>query len=77
MSDRPYSWNTSAISSGGPVTGLPRSKISPRVGCISPATHFRSVVFPQPDGPTTQANSPSSTVSVTSPTACVALSPTP
>ena len=77
ISDRLYSWKTSAISSGGPVTRRPRSDTSPRVGRSRPATHFRSVVFPHPDGPTTQTNSPSSTSNVTLPTACVARSPVP
>ena len=35
--------------------------------------HLSSVVLPQPDGPTTQTNSPSSTVKETSPIACVAV----
>ena len=42
------------------------------VGRSRPPMHLSSVVLPQPDGPTTQTNSPSSTVKVTSPTACVA-----
>ena len=36
ISERPYSWKTSAISSGGSVTGLPRSRTSPRVGLHQP-----------------------------------------
>ena len=55
---RPYSWNTTAMPSGGPVTGSPSSTTSPEVGASSPATHCSSVVLPQPDGPTTQTNSP-------------------
>ena len=37
--------------------------------------HLSSVVLPQPDGPTTQTNSPSATENETSPIACVAFSP--
>ena len=77
ISERPYSWKTSAISSGGPVTRRPRSSTSPAVGRSSPAMTFSSVVFPQPDGPTTQTNSRSSTANETSPIACVAFSPLP
>ena len=51
--------------------------MSPRVGRRSPATHLSSVVLPQPDGPTTQTNSPSSTTNETSRSACVAFSPVP
>src|SRR3954452_1904667 len=77
ISERPYSWKTSAISSGGSVTRLPRRIVSPRVGRSSPATHLSSVVLPQPDGPTTQTNSPSSTTKVTSRSASVAFSSVP
>ena len=77
ISERPYSWKTSAISSGGSATRLPRRTTSPPLGRSRPATHLRSVVLPQPDGPTTQTNSPSSTENETSPIACVALSPVP
>src|SRR5918999_203829 len=75
--ERLYSWNTSAISSGGDVTRLPRRTTSPRLGGRRPPTHFRSVVLPQPEGPTTQTNSRSSTPKETSPTAWVALTPEP
>ena len=37
-------------------------KISPAVMSISPATRLSVVVLPQPDGPTSATNSPSSTV---------------
>src|SRR5215208_853394 len=77
ISERPYSWNTSAISSGGSVTRLPRSTMSPRVGRRSPAAHLSSVVLPQPEGPTTQTNSRSSTTNDTSRSACVSFSPVP
>ena len=39
--------------------------------------HFSSVVLPQPDGPTTQTNSRSSSENETSPIARVAPSPSP
>ena len=39
--------------------------------------HFSSVVLPQPDGPTTHTNSPSSIEKETFPTAWVALAPVP
>src|SRR3954451_21775043 len=77
INERPYSWKTSAISSGGSVTRLPRRIVSPRVGRRSPATHFSSVVLPQPDGPTTQTRSPSSTTNVTPRRASVAFSSAP
>src|SRR6266545_6000001 len=77
ISERPYSWKTSAISSGGTVTRLPRKRTSPLVGRSSPPTHFRSVVLPHPDGPTTQTNSRSSTVNETSAIAWVTLAPLP
>src|SRR5215212_4303351 len=77
ISERPYSWKTRAISSGGAVTGLPRRRIRPLDGRSSPPTHLSRVVFPQPDGPTTQTNSRSSTVKETLPMACVAFAPPP
>ncbi len=52
-------WKTMPTSSGGSVTARPSMRISPEVGGIRPATSFRSVDFPQPDGPTTATNSPS------------------
>ena len=39
--------------------------------------HFSNVVFPHPDGPTTQTNSPSSIRNETARTACVAFGPAP
>ena len=77
MSDRLYSWKTSAISSGGEVTGLPFRNAAPEVGASRPATHLRSVVLPHPEGPTTQTNSFSETVNEMSRIASVALSPDP
>src|ERR1051326_370006 len=38
-------------------------KMSPEVSSTSPATRLRVVVLPQPDGPTSATNSPSSIVS--------------
>ena len=40
ISERLYSWKTSASSSGGPVTGFPCSSTRPRLGCIRPPMHF-------------------------------------
>ena len=77
ISERPYSWKTSAISSGGPVTRRPRSSTSPSVGRSSPAMHLSSVVFPQPDGPTTQTNSPVLDRERDVPDRAVAFSPLP
>jgi hypothetical protein len=57
---RPYSWNTTASPSVGPVTGVSASRISPSVGWSRPAMHRSRVVLPQPDGPTTQTNCPAS-----------------
>ena len=59
------------------MTRDPRSTTSPDEGRRRPATHLSSVVFPQPDGPTTQRNSPSSIENVTLPTAWVAFAPVP
>ena len=41
--------------------GLPRSRIWPLSGAISPLMRESSVVFPQPEGPTTAMNSPGAT----------------
>ena len=71
ISERLYSWKTSAISSGGRVTGVPLSTTSPLVGSSSPDMHLSSVVLPQPDGPTTHTNSRSPIVNSRSPIACV------
>ena len=76
-SERLYSWKTTAISSGGEVTGRPSTTTPPLVGRMRPAMHFSRVVLPQPDGPTTHTNSPSPTVNVTLRSAWVAFSPVP
>src|SRR6476661_9362382 len=77
INDRLYSWKTSAISSGGDATALPFRNAAPEVGASSPATHFRSVVLPHPDGPTTQTSSFSATVNEMLRIASVAFSSDP
>jgi hypothetical protein len=77
INDRLYSWKTSAISSGGDVTALPLRNAAPEVGASNPATHFRSVVLPHPDGPTTQTSSFSATVNEMLRIASVAFSSDP
>ena len=44
------------------MTSWSPMKISPEVSGISPAIRLSVVVLPQPDGPTSATNSPSSTV---------------
>ena len=61
-SERLYSWNTSAMFPSA-------SHASPAVGSSRPEMHLSSVVLPQPDGPTTQTNSPALTSNETSPIA--------
>src|SRR5438552_14570925 len=51
------SWNTTLRRGSGRRTGCPRNSTSPRVGPSNPATMLRSVDLPQPDGPSTAANS--------------------
>lgn len=53
----------------GPVTGEPSISTTPLVGRSRPARHFRRVVLPHPDGPTTQTSSPASIVKLMSPIA--------
>src|SRR6188472_2388708 len=77
ISERLYSWNTTAISSGGAVTGSPCSRTSPRVGRSRPAMHLSSVVLPQPEGPTTQTSSRSAIENEMLRSACVTLLPEP
>lgn len=45
----------------GSVTRSPSSRTSPPVGWVSPLMQLSSVVFPAPDGPTTETNSPGAT----------------
>jgi hypothetical protein len=59
-------WNTTPIDGGGPCTTWPLTRTAPDVDGSSPATIFSSVLLPQPLGPTTATNSPSSAVSVIS-----------
>src|SRR5215471_7932696 len=40
------------------VTSLPPTRMAPEVGSSKPATILRTVVFPQPDGPRKETNSP-------------------
>ena len=42
---------------GRPVERRPATRIDPALTPSSPATSFRSVLLPQPDGPTTLTNS--------------------
>ncbi len=53
-------WNTMPTSRLGPSTGRPRSSTSPLVRRSRPARILSSVLLPQPLGPTTVTNSPSS-----------------
>ena len=48
----------------GPRTLSPKMTMSPESGRTSPVTSFISDDLPQPDGPTTAANSPRRTLSV-------------
>src|SRR4026209_109266 len=77
ISERLYSWNTTAISSGGAVTGSPCSRTSPRVGRSRRAMHLSSVVLPHPDGPTTHTSSRSAIENEMLRRACVTLLPEP
>ena len=54
-------WKTTPRLSGGPVTRSPWISTSPAVTGSRPETHFRSVLLPQPLGPTTLTNSPERT----------------
>src|SRR5438270_13880828 len=42
-----------------PSTGLPSIRMLPLVGWSRPAIRFKVVDFPQPEGPTSETNSPS------------------
>ena len=44
----------------GPVIFSPRAKRAPDVGKLSPAIMFKIVDLPEPDGPSTETNSPRS-----------------
>src|SRR5687768_7316927 len=56
-------------------TGLSSIQISPESGVSSPAIHLRVVVLPQPEGPSSEKNSPVLTSKPTSCTACTWPSP--
>src|SRR5678816_3460101 len=53
------------------LTSLPATRNSPSLTPSRPATMRRTVVLPQPDGPTSTTSSPSSIASVSSRTALV------
>ncbi len=56
-----YCWNTvlTLRRYGGTLdTSAPSSTIRPSVGCSKPAIILSSVVLPQPDGPSSEKNSP-------------------
>src|ERR1700724_4374623 len=55
-------WNTKPRSLPGWRTARPSSSTSPAEACSRPATMRKNVVFPQPLGPTTEMNSPRSTL---------------
>src|SRR5260221_6154725 len=51
-------------SGGPPARSRPRKLIPPRVGCSNPPISRSSVVFPQPEGPSSVTNSPAPKLSV-------------
>ena len=59
-------WNTIAADDSTPSTGLPRYNTFPAAGFASPESMRKSVLLPQPDGPTSATTSRSRTVSDTS-----------
>src|SRR5215831_18608305 len=61
-----YSWNTMDSQDGTPRVGSPRCSTVPESGAVRPPSVRSSVVFPAPEGPTIETNSPGNTVSVTS-----------
>ena len=59
--NRAYCWNTVLtlrLYGGTLPTSAPSSSTRPAVGCSKPAIIFSSVVLPQPDGPSSEKNSP-------------------
>src|SRR4051812_25304726 len=66
-------WNTKPRSPPGRCTARPSSKTSPELAGSRPATIRRKVVLPQPEGPTTEMNSPRSTSRLMSCSACRSL----
>src|SRR5215470_3281526 len=69
-------WKTMPISERGAHTGSPATRTSPSVGDISPARMRRSVLLPQPLGPTSDTNSPCSMPSETERSAWISPSST-
>src|SRR3954471_14749082 len=63
---------TSRLFGGTPTTFLPCRKTSPSVGSSNPAIMRIVVVLPQPDGPSSEKNSPSPMVTSTPLTAATA-----
>src|SRR5262249_1120873 len=61
----------------GPVTARPLTMTAPAVAGHNPVTTFIRVDFPQPEGPTTAANSPSLTCRVAPCNASVPSAPSP
>ena len=53
-------WNTTPTLSCGSFTGTPAIDTWPADAGIKPATIFRNVVLPHPEGPRIETNSPSS-----------------
>ena len=56
-----YCWNTvftSRLYGGTPLTSRPPIRSSPSSGCSKPAIMRSEVVLPQPDGPSSDRNSP-------------------
>src|SRR6516225_2760865 len=53
---------TLRLCGGIPVTSVPSSRIVPSVGCSKPAISRSVVVLPQPEGPSSEKNSPLATV---------------
>ncbi|MNL65585.1 hypothetical protein D3C87_1899340 [compost metagenome] len=51
---------------GVPITDCPSMRISPVLGVSNPAIERSSVVLPQPDGPSSEKNSPAAMSSETS-----------
>src|SRR5207245_2621136 len=62
-----YCWKTMPRSGPGPLTRSPSRTISPASAVSRPATRFTRVVLPDPEYPTTAANSPSSSARSTPP----------
>ena len=70
-----YDWKTVftlRLCGGSRSTRSPRIQISPSVGATKPPIRLSVVVFPQPDGPRRQKNSPSAiSIAVGSSARCV------